>query len=83
MECGPDHARPGVDAEDRTDVRGSRAGREERFELVGCEPQREGDAFAGGLPAYLAVVVAVQSRLPVAVLETEREPLVPGEVERR
>ena len=50
---------------------------------MGRQPQREGDALAGSFPLDLTVVVTVQSRLPVAVLETEREPLLSRKVERR
>lgn len=86
MQRGPHHARPGVDAEDRTDVRRPRSGRQERFEFVGREPQRKDDPLTDGLPAHLPVVEAVQPLLSVAVLETEREPfrsVVPREMERR
>ena len=86
MQRGPHHARSGVDAEDRTDVRRSRSGRQKGFEFVRREPQREDDPLTGGLPAHLPVVEAVQPLLSVAVLETEREPLrsvVPREMERR
>lgn len=77
MQRGPHHARSGVDAEDRTDVRRSRSGRQKGFEFVRREPQREDDPLTGGLPAHLPVVEAVQPLLSVAVLETEREPLCP------
>ncbi|MFQ7387627.1 MAG: hypothetical protein ACLRM8_09020 [Alistipes sp.] len=86
MERGADFLAPGVEPEYRTQVGHPGAGREEAFEFVRREPQREGDALAGGFLCCLAVVAMVQAADAVAVFETEREALrrcVPREMERR
>lgn len=86
MERGADFLAPGVEPEYRTQVGHPGAGREEAFEFVRREPQREGDALAGGFLCCLAVVAMVQAADAVAVFETEREALrrcVPREVECR
>ena len=73
MERGADFLAPGVEPEYRTQVGHPGAGREEAFEFVRREPQREGDALAGGFLCCLAVVAMVQAADAVAVFETERE----------